>query len=344
MRRASVIVAAFNGEAHIRDCLNSIASQTIKDIEIIVVDDGSSDGTVTAVKKLTATDNRISVHPTSHSGYPSVVRNIGLSLATGQVVGFLDDDDLYHPAKVERCLRIFATFPDVDVVFHDLRRFQQLPGETFTFFERTRFLERAAGCVSYVGENTYLCGKEFYNFVSCQFSPLHTSTVMLRRGVLSQMDGWFPEDMRLCEDTDLWYRILKQRRAAFTGEVLSYHRQRPGSLTDDPVACLTAAVRVNSDNLIRGADVLSQAEQEMLRSKIAAQLLDLGYQDFCRFDTRAARRAYRRSMRTRFRANALAAYLKTFAPQPVVHFYRHTLRRLEASEPADTALSPSKEG
>ena len=344
MRRASVIVAAFNGEPYIGNCLHSIASQSVKDIEIIVVDDGSSDGTVTAVRNLAATDNRIKVHPTSHSGYPSVARNIGLSVAKGEFVGFLDDDDLYHPAKVERCLRIFDTFPDVDVVFHDLRRFQRPPGDSVTFFERIRFLERAAGCVRCVGENTYLCGKEFYNFVSCQFSPLHTSTVMLRRGVLSQMEGWFPEDMRLCEDTDLWYRILKQRRAAFTGEVLSYHRQRRGSLTDDPVACLTAAVRVNSDNLIRGADVLSQAEQQMLRSKIAAQLLDLGYQDFCRFDTRAARRAYWRSMRTRFRAKTLAAYLKTFAPQTVVNFYRDTLRCQETSEPPDTELSPSREG
>jgi glycosyltransferase involved in cell wall biosynthesis len=338
MRRASVIVAAFNGEAYIGDCLQSIATQTVNEIEIIIVDDGSSDGTVAAVSNLAATDNRIKVHRTKHSGYPSVARNIGLSLATGEFVGFLDDDDLYHPAKIEKCLRIFNKFPDVDIVFHDLRRFHELPDKRLTFFQRGHFPACAGRSVRYVDENMYLCGKDFYNFVSCQFSPLHTSTVMLRRSVLSQSGGWFPEDMRLCEDTDLWYRILKQRRAAFTDEVLSYYRQRPSSLTDDPAPCLTAAIRLESQNLLRGADVLSPVEQQMLRSKIAAQLLDLGYHYFCRFETHAARNAYRRSMKTRFRAKTLAAYLKTFVPQPVVRLYRQALLRPKASERVDAVL------
>jgi hypothetical protein len=66
--------------------------------------------------------------------------------------------------------------------------------------------------------------------------------------------------MRLCEDTDHRYRILKQRRTAFTDDVLSYHRQRPGSLADDLVRWLTAAVGVNSENLTRGAGVLTETE------------------------------------------------------------------------------------
>jgi glycosyltransferase involved in cell wall biosynthesis len=325
--KVSVIVACFNGEAYIGDCVQSIASQTVRDIEIIVVDDGSSDGTLATVRKLAAADGRIKVYPTRHSGYASIARNIGLSLAIGEFVGFLDDDDLYHPTKLEKCLQLFEAFAEVQIVFHDLRYFEQEPGDTQTFFENVGFLELASSCVQHAGASVFLCEREFYNFASAQFNPVHTSAVMLRRTVLSQVVPWFREDMRLGEDMDLWYRLLKEYRAAFLDEVLSFYRQRPGSLTYDKVRYLTAATRVNTENLARGAAVLTPAEQRALRSKIATEFSDLGYQYFCRSDVRAARSAYRQSMGTRFRSRTLAAYLKTFVPPSVVRVYRNCVQQ-----------------
>lgn len=89
----SIIVPCFNSEKTIATCLISIEKQSYSNIEIIVIDDGSTDTTVSIVEKLAETDNRIKVYSKPNEGV-SIARNYGIEKATGEYIGFVDADDI----------------------------------------------------------------------------------------------------------------------------------------------------------------------------------------------------------------------------------------------------------
>lgn len=91
-KMVSIIVPCFNSEKTIADCLESIVKQSYSNIEIIVIDDGSTDETVNIVKKIARTDSRIMVYSKTNEGV-SVARNYGIDKAQGAYVGFVDADD-----------------------------------------------------------------------------------------------------------------------------------------------------------------------------------------------------------------------------------------------------------
>ncbi len=117
--RVSVIIPVYNGEAYLAEALDSILGQTRPPQEIIVVDDGSSDGT-SAVAQGFGPPVR-TLH--QENGGAPVARNTGVVAATGDFLSFLDSDDLWLPEKLERQLAAFAADPSLDVVFGHTRQF-----------------------------------------------------------------------------------------------------------------------------------------------------------------------------------------------------------------------------
>lgn len=93
MELISVIVTIYNGEEYVIDCLKSICNQTYKNLEIIVVDDGSTDNTYDIIKEFSSTDSRIKIIHKENGGVSSA-RNIGLKYITGKYVSFIDGDDI----------------------------------------------------------------------------------------------------------------------------------------------------------------------------------------------------------------------------------------------------------
>ena len=102
MNMISVIVPAYNAECYIEDCLLSVLRQSYADLEIIVVDDASTDGTLEKVIALQKSDQRIRlVELGENSGGPAKPRNVGLKLAEGELIAFIDSDDIWHPEKLK---------------------------------------------------------------------------------------------------------------------------------------------------------------------------------------------------------------------------------------------------
>jgi glycosyltransferase involved in cell wall biosynthesis len=335
MPKVSVIIPAYNCELYIGDCLKGITAQSERDLEIIVVNDGSTDRTLDRVQQLASCDPRISVYSRPNSGYAGAARNHGLAHATGRYIAFLDADDLYHFHRIERALSVVDHFPDADIVFHDHKRFRTRPeqDETKSFLEKTEFLDRAAAYLQEVGNQVFKCRKDFYNFISVQFIPFHTSSIMIRREILSGVGPWFREDVYPGEDGDLWLRLSKGRRIAFLNEVLSYYREWPGGITRDQARYLRTSIRIHMDNLRRGMDVFSQQEIKLYRSKIAQQLSELGYEYLRQSNVALSRRAYRQSMKFEYRTGTLAAYLKSFVPRLLVGYCRLAGGRLRRTSP-----------
>lgn len=115
----SCIVPVFNGERYLGEALDSILKQTYRPLEIIVVDDGSTDTTPAVAA---CHGDRIRYVRQDNAGAPTA-RNIGLSLARGEFLAFLDSDDLWHPEKLECQMRRFEAHPELDLCVTYLQNF-----------------------------------------------------------------------------------------------------------------------------------------------------------------------------------------------------------------------------
>lgn len=101
----SVVMPAFNSSKYIRETIESVLGQTWKNIELLVVDDASSDSTVDVVREMAASDPRVRLFVQSKNCGAAVARNIALQEATGQFIAFLDADDLWRNDKIARQVR-----------------------------------------------------------------------------------------------------------------------------------------------------------------------------------------------------------------------------------------------
>ena len=145
----TIIVPVYNVESYIDECLKSLVSQTYRNIEIICVNDGSTDDGVSIVNKYKGEDERIILVNQQNSGV-SVARNIGLSLARGEMVLFVDSDDYVDLDAVELIVESFSKDkPDLilfgyrDVVFAgggEQKKLEHLPNEYFRRSDLTRVI------------------------------------------------------------------------------------------------------------------------------------------------------------------------------------------------------------
>ncbi len=298
--KVSVVIPVYNCAEYIAQTLRSVTEQTERDLEVVVMDDGSTDGTYDVLQKMAARDARIKVHTQKNSGLPAIARNAALARATGEYICFLDGDDLYHPEKIERQLAVIQAHPEVSIVFHEVKLFQNEPDEEPGEFYagRVQFRERAKKWLTPIGADAYLCREDFYRFMSVEINVVHTSAILFRRQLLREEKVWFPE-LELGEDTDLWFRLARTGRMAYIDRPLSFYRQRPGSMSRLQERITRTMVIVMSANLKRGWNEFSRSERRILKKKLAADYFNLGYLCKSKGKKREARGAYLKSFALR---------------------------------------------
>lgn len=116
--KASILVAIYNAGQTLPRCLDSLLSQTHTDLEIICIDDASTDRSASIVSDYASRDNRIVFLRNATNQGPAVARNMGLEVATGDIIGFLDSDDWYAPDTVARLVKVFREHDDADCVLY----------------------------------------------------------------------------------------------------------------------------------------------------------------------------------------------------------------------------------
>jgi glycosyltransferase involved in cell wall biosynthesis len=156
----SCIVPVFNGENYLTETLESILAQTYRPIEVIVVDDGSTDGTA----RIAARYGERIRYVRQDNGGPPTARNLGLRMAVGEFVAFLDSDDLWHPEKLQRQMACFEARADLDLCVTHLQRFwaPQLEAEQKRF-QHHRYSEVLPGYVTV----TLLARRTLFDSVGC---------------------------------------------------------------------------------------------------------------------------------------------------------------------------------
>ena len=123
METISIIIPVYNAEKTIRRCLESIIISKYKQYEVILIDDGSTDNSVSIIYEYANKDNRIKIVIQSNAG-PSEARNKGLKLAEGDIIAFVDSDDYVRDDYLEQLARAFER-KEVDIVFFEFERVTQ---------------------------------------------------------------------------------------------------------------------------------------------------------------------------------------------------------------------------
>ena len=126
--KVSVIIPVYNTEKYLRECLDSVVNQTLKDIEILCVDDGSTDRSLGILREYEAKDSRVKVF-TQEKSNAGAARNVGLSRANGEYLAFLDSDDCFEPVMLEHMLAC-AREREVEVVICRYHTFDERTGNT----------------------------------------------------------------------------------------------------------------------------------------------------------------------------------------------------------------------
>jgi glycosyltransferase involved in cell wall biosynthesis len=204
----SVVMAAKNYARYLPTAVGSVERQTVRDWELIVVDDGSGDDTPTAVRPFLA-DRRVQYHRSDQLGQPRA-KNLGVGLARGAVITFLDADDVWLPHKLERQLAALGADPGVGVCFCR-RGLIDAAGD------------RLPGADPPAPSGRVLTELFLRNFVCF-------SSVAVRREVFDHVGGFDP-GLDLAIDYDLWLRAARHYAFQLVDEELVLYRTGHGNLS-----------------------------------------------------------------------------------------------------------------
>lgn len=203
----SVVIATYNAARFVSEAVASVLGQTFQDLELHVIDDGSTDNTSSALRQFEA-DRRFHYHYQDNQGQARA-KNAGIRLSKGRFVAFLDADDLWKPSKLEQQLPAFQD-SDVGVVYSDVIYIDECGRELQR--PKRRYYE------GWVTEHLFV--ENFVNF----------NSAVVRRECFDRV-GLFDESLTMAIDWDLWLRISLIYRFAFLDETTFYYRIWPGQMS-----------------------------------------------------------------------------------------------------------------
>jgi glycosyltransferase involved in cell wall biosynthesis len=212
----SVVIPTRNRAHLVCEAVESAVSQRDGQVEVIVVDDGSTDDTADVLARRFGSRIRLLRLPDRRG--VGAARNAGVRLASGELLAFLDDDDLWLPGKLNAELRVLDSFPGAEAVVSDSLCFVQGQAEERSFFGRSGLLAALQGRVRWMDECKWLWTNSENGVATC--------SITLRRSALARLgDTLFAEDLVSCEDWELEMRIYHLCRVVMLPEVWAWVRR-----------------------------------------------------------------------------------------------------------------------
>jgi glycosyltransferase involved in cell wall biosynthesis len=200
----SVNLCCYNSERFLRETLKSVATQTDKSWELVVINDGSMDATESIIKDFMREGYPVTYHYQSNKGL-GASRNKALELSKGEYIAFLDHDDVWFPEKLEKQVSILGHRSDIDFVYTNF----------YNINMKNNRLSLA------------LHGRQPEGFVFDQFLchyPVGLLTVMARKIAIDNLDHPFDVNLKLLEELDLFMRLLYRSQAVYLPEPLAMYR------------------------------------------------------------------------------------------------------------------------
>jgi len=195
-KNISVVIPLYNKERHINRAIHSILSQTHQYFEIIVVNDGSTDGGLAKVKEIK--DKRIRIFNQENSGV-SAARNKGIDEAKYDLIAFLDADDQWEPEFIENIVRVAAIYPDAGMI--------GAASKIVSYREKIKYPE-----FKFVPLEEGIIDNYFK--AACEWPPIHISAAAVRKEVFNKLGG-FTVGMRYGQDNFMLCKIALHYPVAF---------------------------------------------------------------------------------------------------------------------------------
>lgn len=217
--RISVVIPAYNSKEYIARTLDTVMNQTKLPFEVIIVDDGSKDGTINEVKHYIETNpeaGRIVKLIQQQNTGAGAARNRGIKAAKGDWISFLDSDDLWDSGKLKKTIEVVKERPDAVIITHDEYVIQEKrPGKKVYCPLHTKYVEQ---------ENLFL---QLY-----RHNLFSTSCMTVKREILIK-EGGFDTTLLSAQDYDMWIRVGKSGNAVFIKEPLETYVLRKGNITSN---------------------------------------------------------------------------------------------------------------
>lgn len=235
MSSVSVVIPTYNYGRFIAEAIKSALDQTLKPIEVIVVDDGSTDDTAEIVRGFGEAVRYIR----QENAGVCAARNRGVAESSGELIAFFDADDTWEPTKIEKQTALFSSDPQIGLVHCGMREFDSETGVTLDFL-----LDGLDGWVA----DELLLWEE----------PVITGpggAIMVPRKVFDEVGG-FDTRLKVGEDCDFCYRVARRYKVGFVREPLVNYRSHPAAAHHDVRAMEHGASVFYQKAFAEGGDVL----------------------------------------------------------------------------------------
>lgn len=221
----SVIITAYNAEKFVEQALLSIVNQTYRNIEIIVIDDGSTDQTPKILQKVRKLDNRVHIINSKRNLGPSLASNIGINLAKGDYIARMDADDIASPQRIEKQLDFLINNPKVVVV----------GGNSLLINEKGEIIGKKEYPTKHI---------DIYNSLFLM-NPVQHPNCMINTNLLPNGKIYYHNHSLLAHDLELIFEVSQYGQLANLPEVTLFYRQTKDSLSlRDPKFTFKATVGI----------------------------------------------------------------------------------------------------
>lgn len=273
----SVVLTVYNGARWLRQTVDSVLAQTYRPLEVVAVDDGSQDESVSL---LASYGQLVRIYSQENCGNVGLVRNASMERARGEYLAFLDQDDWWLPAKLAQQVELMRSDERLGLVHTAVRYFDETTGWECAPLDPNGRPERIAGD----------CFEELL-----LANPITSASVLVRRSAV--------DDVGLCDpripgntvqDYDLWLRIAKKYRCGFLPEPLTVYRMHSAQGYRDRRAMLRAELEV----LLRTCEAGSWLADPRRRLRMARLYDSLAVAHYDQGEFAVARRYFRQACQT----------------------------------------------
>lgn len=313
----SVIIPVYNREKSVRETIDSVLACGVE-AEIVVVDDGSTDGTVAAVRSYGA---RVKLLEQPNAG-PAGARNNGFQNSSGSIVAFLDSDDLWLPGVAADCLAFLRQHPEIDVLTSEALFGNAADG----YGPVSHRLGFPALLTEPIAPLFFRMPRSPFVLAMMERMQVFLGAVMIRRSALPEV----PFDPALFggEDYELCLRLAATRAIAFYDRPLARYEKHAGgiSMNSDRMAREFAlALR----SMVRHPEILSRQEWRSARKHYAQQAYWHAYRAYDKGDFREARKRFAAALAEgRFRWQSALFWLVCCLPAPLLRSLRGLKHRV----------------
>lgn len=200
----SINLCCYNSEKYLRETLDSIVNQTYKDWELVIINDGSSDSTESIIQEYINQGYPIVYHYQKNSGL-SYSRNEALKRSQGEYIAFIDHDDLWMPAKLEKQVLFFKSNSEIDFLYSNFYMMDQDKGKK-----------------SVAHKKLQPSGFVFEHFLYRY--PVGILTALVRKSAIDKLEELFDIRLKLSEEYDVFMRILYVSQASYIATPLAVYR------------------------------------------------------------------------------------------------------------------------